>query len=160
MRAEKRKALYRSRFNWDALAYIATIQTRRYKFLPDMTEESEDVSEDDFSPQEDFEQAYAGLSEEAKASRLAMEAAHREELLGSLIESLPTFSTRRKAELLSDSDKRFLEREIHFGDHLTQKQFESLLVCARREEIGTRPQTIRDLSDIKLINLLKSVGLS
>ncbi|MBY5453899.1 hypothetical protein HFO91_30440 [Rhizobium leguminosarum] len=160
MRFEKRKAIYRNRFNWDAMAYIATIQTRRYKFVVDFSQEIEENFEEidgpDPSavlPQED--ETSGDLA--SQAARQAMAEAHREELLQSLLENLPKFSTKHKEELLLDDDLEFLASETYFGRHLTQKQFEILLVCARRVANFIAPDEIRHFGDAELIEFIKDV---
>ncbi|TCB60212.1 hypothetical protein E0J20_09480 [Rhizobium leguminosarum bv. viciae] len=160
MRFEKRKAIYRNRFNWDAMAYIATIQTRRYKFVVDFSQEIEEDFEEIDGPDASAvlpreEETSGDLA--SQAARQAMAEAHREELLQSLLENLPKFSTKHKEELLLDDDLEFLASETYFGRHLTQKQFEILLVCARRVANFIPPDEIRHFGDAELIEFIKDV---
>ncbi|MBY3441756.1 hypothetical protein [Rhizobium laguerreae] len=159
MRFEKRKDIYRNRFNWDATAYIATIQTRRYKFVADFSQEiEEDFEETDgpdasVLPQED--ETSSTLA--SQAARQSMTDAHREELLQSLLENLPKHPAKHKEEQLLDEDLGFLANETYFGRHLTQKQFEILLVCARSVANFIAPDEIRHLNDAELIEFIKDV---
>ncbi|MGO6947009.1 hypothetical protein [Rhizobium johnstonii] len=160
MRFEKRKAIYRNRFNWDAMAYIATIQARRYKFVADFSQEiEEDFEETDgpdtsvVLPQED--ETSGNLA--SQAARQSMTDAHREELLQSLLENLPKLPAKDKEEHMLDEDLEFMASESYFGRHLTQKQFEILLVCARRVANFIEPDEIRHFNDAELIEFIKDV---
>jgi hypothetical protein len=161
MRAEKRKLGFRNRFNWDSLAYIATIQTRRYRFIPDMSHEVDEEFEE-LQALQDVEVAQDAHQFERDAEqqevRLAMQEAHREELLESLVDGLPKFQAHRKKELLLDEDMEFLASETYYGGHLTDKQFESLLVLARREEVSVEPADIQIMKIDELIALIKQVN--
>ncbi len=162
MRAEKLKATYRNRYNWDAMAYVVSIQTRRYKFVIDFTDDldAEDGPSNDAEFPRDDENDTSTAATENIDARVAMDAAHREELLESLLENLPKVPATRTDECLLDEDMEFLSGETYFGRHLTPTQFERLLNTARQEAVFTDPDDIRRMDEQGLIDFVKSLGIS
>lgn len=156
MRAEKAKATYRSRYNWDAMTYAVSIQTRRYKFIPDFSPEisdTDDTSSEVTDLSDDGDMTVS--AGEVRAERLAMKEAHLEELLESWLQRLPKFPAKRKEELLDDEDLEYLANETYFGRLLTADQFERILMAAREDETAIEPDNIREMNVQGLIELLR-----